>query len=196
MLSNIALYHQLIAYQSPHPLPPSSSVSLSSRPTPSPPPTPPTPPTEPNLLSLSKMLVFGITFRIIFSALCIFSKEWPTKHEDWVKLVHNLWRQRENDQQDIRQVLREILNAMQQVRYEVMLAGKVHIPLPLCLSLFVFISLPLSSSLSLCLSLSPSLFFSLYFFFSLSRLNQLYTRQGKSLKIISKLITRLKDDNS
>ena len=166
MLSNIALYHQLIAYQSPHPLPPSSSVSLSSHPTPSP---PPTPPTEPNLLSLSKMLVFGITFRIIFSALCIFSKEWPTKHEDWVKLVHNLWRQRENDQQDIRQVLREILNAMQQVRNEVMLAGKVHIPLPLCLSLrlhlsaslFVFVSLPLSLSISFFLFLSLSISFSL-----------------------------------
>ncbi|XP_019852961.1 PREDICTED: GRAM domain-containing protein 1B-like [Amphimedon queenslandica] len=101
MLSNIALYHQLITYQSsstpssPSSSFPSSSSSLSQG--------------QPQPTTLSPSSI----------------EEWPTKHEDWIKLVQSLWRQRETDQKAVSQVLREIHNAMQQVELTIQKTRKI-----------------------------------------------------------------------
>ena len=49
------------------------------------------------------------------SLICLISKEWPTKEEDWINLVQKYWNEKEKEQQRLKDVLNDINNAMKQV---------------------------------------------------------------------------------
>lgn len=45
----------------------------------------------------------------------LYSRNWPTKQEEWINLIQRYWEQHDAERQNLQKILKDILDAMQQV---------------------------------------------------------------------------------